>query len=394
MQKIIKTTLFVALALVLVATALLYVSDNQYLLRAFRLTYLQGHRTANIDDYTYFANRTIKMGEAKPWQKHANYNQLSLSPTLRQELEQFDTAAFVVFKDGTLLYEEYWQGRDAKTRSNSFSMAKSIIAMLLFKAIELGKIRSLEQPITDFLPELKDDPYAKKVTLGDLSAMTSGFNWLEDYYYPINPTAKAYFGDDIEQQILKRGFIKPAGGQFEYLSGNTQLLGIVLQRALGHTLSESISQYFWQPLGMTQDALWSLDGNNKMEKAYCCINASARDFGKLGQLLLQQGSWQGQAILSAHSVAQMTRANQAAFKPNEIAYYGHSFWVDEQHQPKFYAMLGHLGQRVIVVPEHNLVIVRLGHRKDQRPLNNGVLSHAGADIYIFINETIKLTDKY
>lgn len=380
------------LLFVLMVIALLYITGNQYIIRGVQLTYMKGRNTAGIYDYPDFDNRTIFAGNPLPWQLHEDYNKISLTDTLRAELENYETDAFLVLKDGKIWLEAYWNDRKTTDISNSFSMAKTMVTMLMFKAIENGEITSSEQLITDFLPEYKDDALAQKCTVGDLSAMTSGFDWKEDYYLPLNPTAKAYFGKDIEQQMLSRKFIKEAGGHFEYLSGNTQLLAIILERATGKNLSTQLSDAFWKPLGMEKDALWSLDGSGEMEKAYCCVNATAHDYAKFGQLLLQQGNWNGNQLLDSAHVAQMVLPNKKAFNPDETPIYGYSVWMDYAHQPSFYAMLGHLGQRVIVVPERDLVIVRLGKVKDVRLLQNRPLEGTATDAYYFVDEVMKMLE--
>ncbi|MGI9526064.1 MAG: serine hydrolase, partial [Weeksellaceae bacterium] len=189
----------------------LYLTGNQYILKGLQLTYLKGRSTAGIYDYTDFQNRTLEKGTAQPWQKHESYNQIALTDTLIKELETYETEAFVVIKDGKIWQEHYWNNRSDTALSNSFSMAKSYVTMLMFKAIEAGQIQSLNQSIIEFLPEFKGDTLAEKCTVGDLASMTSGFDWKEDYYLPLNPTAKAYFADDIEDQMLSRSFIKEPG---------------------------------------------------------------------------------------------------------------------------------------------------------------------------------------
>ena len=371
-------------------TILLFATGNQYIIRGIGLTYLKGRTTAGIYDYKDFDNRVIFKGKPAKWQLHSDYNRLQLTDTLRSLLETYETDAFVVIKDGKLIIEEYWNGRKSNDLSNSFSMAKTYVAMLLFKAIENGDIKSLNQPITDFIPEFKGDSFGNRCTVGDLAAMTSGFDWQENYYLPLNPTAKAYFGADIEQQMLDRSFIAEPGGHFVYLSGNTQLLGIVLQRATGKNLSTLLAEQFWEPLGMEEDALWSLDGNAEMEKAYCCVNATAKDFAKIGQLFLQQGNWQGRQLMDSADVQQMISPNAEAFYPGEIPHYGYSVWMDYSHSPAFYAFLGHLGQRTIVVPDENLVIVRLGKQKDNRMLQNRPMEGTATDAYYMIEEVLKM----
>lgn len=377
----------------LIVVGLLYLTDNQYILRGIRLTYLKGKTTANIYDYKDFDNRIILAGNPQPWQIHEGYNKTPLTDTLRAELERFNSDAFLVIKDGKIWYEEYWNDRTTNDISNSFSMSKTMVSMLLFKAIENGDIKSLEQPISDFIPKYKNDEFGKKCTVGDLSAMTSGYDWKEDYYFPLNPTAKAYFGKDIIGQITDRGFVKEAGGHFNYLSGNTQLLGIILEIATGKNLSTQLSEAFWVPLGMEKDAQWSLDGSAKTEKAYCCVNATAHDFAKFGQLFLQQGNWKGEQLLDLVHIEKMVKPNVEAFNTGESQIYGYSVWMDYEHKPSFYAMLGHLGQRVIVVPDKNLVIVRLGHKKDKRALQNRPLEGTGTDVYYFVDEVVKMMDE-
>src|SRR5690606_32813567 len=213
-----------------------------------------------------FDNNIILSNKAQPWFKHELYNQIPLTKELRDELEQFKSIGFFVAKDGEILWEQYWDGYSSKSHTNSFSMSKSVITMLLGKAIEQGYIQSLDQPITDFLPEFIDDPYGKKCTVGDLSAMTSGYDWKEDYYFPLNPTAKAYYGWNIEKQMLNRGFIEETEGEFNYLSGANQLLTIVLQRAVGIPVSQYLQEEFSQTMGMENDAYWSKDRRNCIEK--------------------------------------------------------------------------------------------------------------------------------
>lgn len=386
-RKIILRTIQVILGILLLLIAILFITDNDYILRGVQLTYLKGHKTANIDDYKDFDNNLILADKPQPWEQHELYNKIPLTDTLQNELGKFKSIGFFVAKDGKALWEYYWDGYSNESHTNSFSMSKSVITMLLGKAIEQGYIQSLDQPITDFLPEFKDDEFGKLCTVGDLSAMTSGYNWSEDYYLPLNPTAKAYYGDQIEKQMLDRNFIQKPGGNFNYISSDTQLLAIVLQRATKRSVSQYLQEEFWQPMGMEQDAYWSKDRADGMEKAYCCLNSNVRDFGKFGQLLLENGNWNGKQILDSAFVQKMITPNYKAFKKGEPARYGYSIWTDYEHKPNFYGLMGHLGQRVIIVPSENLVIVRLGHEKDKRNLNKGFLD---TDTYYFVDEVMKM----
>ena len=199
MKKIFKIV-FIVLAVIVVVLAFtcigLYLTGHGYVVPAVRYTYLKGHTTANIDDHSYFTNHVIEAGTTQLWSLHEKYGQVQLSDTLRKELEDFQSIGFAIFKDGKLLYEEYWNGYSGQSQTNSFSMAKTVTTMLLGKAIEQGFIKSLDQPVTDFIPEFLDDSLGRLCTIGDLSAMRSGFDWTEDYHTPINPTTEAYYGNN------------------------------------------------------------------------------------------------------------------------------------------------------------------------------------------------------
>lgn len=367
--------------------ALLFLTGNQYIIRGVQLTYMKGHDTANIDDYVDFDNNIVLSGKAQPWFQHEMYNKIPLTDKLNSELEQYESIGFFVAKDGEALWEHYWDGYSDESLTNSFSMSKSVITMLLGKAIEQGYIKSMDQLITNFLPEFKDDVFGSQCTVGDLSAMTSGYDWDENYYLPLNPTAKAYYGKNIEKQMLKRKFISQPGGHFNYISSDTQLLAIILQRAVGISVSQYLQEEFWQPMGMEKDAYWSKDRKDGMEKAYCCLNSNVRDFAKLGQLLLQDGKWNGKQLLNSDFIEMMVTPNAKAFNEGEHQRYGYSIWTDYEHQPNFYGLMGHLGQRVIVVPSEDLIIVRLGHFKDDRDEGLGFLDN---DTYYFVDEVMKL----
>ena len=387
--KITFRTILGFITLLLLIIAGLYISGNGYIFPALKSTYLKGYTTAHIDDHIDFDNRVIKAGIPQAWPRHEMYNRINLSDTLQKELEDYRSIGFAFFKDGKIMYEAYWDGYSDHSLTNAFSMTKTVTTMLIGKAIEQGYIQSLDQLITDFLPEFLNDPFGKLCTIGHLSSMRSGFDWTEDYKSPFNPTTEAYYGEDIERMLLKRKFAERPGGHFRYCSADTQLLAIILKRATGKNLADYLTEELWKPLGMEQDALWSISGD--IEKSFCCINSNVRDFAKLGQLLLQKGNWNGQQLLDSTFVERMITADVSAFYPGEPHKYGYSVWLDNIHQPAFYAFLGHLGQRIIIVPEENVVIVRLGKESDKRPLDKG---HLDTDNYYFVDEVIKIIKRY
>ena len=385
--KIIKW--FIIIICVLILT--LYATGNDYIFRGIKLTYLKGEKTANINDYKDFDNNVIMSAAPRVWQQHLDYNQFPLSTNFEKEMNNFGAAAFIIIKDNQILNENYFNGYAQNDITNSFSMAKTFTTMMLGKAIEQGYIKSLDQKITDFISEFKDDKFGAECTIGDLSAMTSGYDWDEDYYFPLNPTAKAYYGDDIVKQMVNRKFVSKPGGHFKYQSSDTQLLGIVIERALKNkSLSQYFQEEFWQPMGMELDAQWSKDNPKGMEKTYCCFNATARDFAKLGQLLLNNGKWYDKQVLDSTFVQKMVLPNNKAFNANEAKIYGYSVWMDYNYKTPFYAMLGHLGQRIIVIPSQKLVVVRTGKTHNDQPQNHPI---GDGDVYRLVDEAMRINQK-
>lgn len=356
-MKIIKRLFLVLISASLVGVLALYVSGNDYVLTAFKRTYLTGNITANINDYQQFDVRTVATNQKQALEQHPNYNRGSLSDDFVSELDEYGSAAFLVMKDGKLLFEKYMNGYTDRSRTNSFSMAKTVVTLLLGIAIEDGHVDGLDQTIVDFFPEFADDPIGKKATIGQLSLMNSGYEWSEHYYSVFSPTVELLYGDNVEEFLLKGEFSAEPGSFWEYSSASTQLLGIALTRVLrkrgvAQNLSQYLSEKIWQPLQMNDDALWHTDGTG-MELAFCCLNTNARNFAKLGQLMLNNGAWQGKQIVPSAFVERM-------IQPVGQAYYGLSTWLGTDPSLKYYWFSGHLGQYIIVIPSQNIVVVRLG----------------------------------
>lgn len=370
---------FVGLLLLLgIITLLLYIYNFEYILKGVKTTYLSGYTTAYIDDYPEFDNRVIEAGDSpQPWPLHRNYNEIEATEELDNLNEELETVAFLIIRNDSILYEKYAENYGPDSKTNSFSMAKSVVAALLGKAIEDGYIKNLDQPVADFFLQ-----FDKRLTVGDLASMASGLNWEEDYYSPFSMTARAYFDDNIREQILQLQVVDPPGEEYEYLSGNTQLLAMVITEATGKTLSEYLSESFWKPLGMAEDALWQLDSEaSGMEKAYCCIASNARDFARFGKLYKDYGKWNGRQVLDSAYVALSTRP-----RFEEAPHYGYGFWLENFNGKKVFYMRGILGQYVIVIPEDDLIIVRLGHQVGDRPEG---LEHSD-DFYKYIEQVYQM----
>lgn len=380
MMKQIKKFVIGALLLLLFVVGGMYAMGYGYIFKAMRIIYGSGHKTAFLSDYQRFDNRVIRKGSyTEPWALHTQYNQAPMPKSLEVLHQKYKTVAFLVIKNDSIWHEQYFEGYTQKSLSNSFSMAKTYVSALLGKAITDGYIKDLQQPVGDFFPEFSKG-LAAKLTVGDLASMASGLDWNEDYYNPFSITTKAYFDAPLQEIILNLKVTDPPGKKYEYKSGNTQLLAMVIEKATGKTLSEYLSQSLWEPLGCEYDALWQLDDKEGTEKAYCCIASNARDFARLGKLYKDFGQWHGKQLLDSAYVA---KSIQPRF--SDSPQYGYGMWLLNYKNKSFFMMRGHLGQYVIVDPKNNVIIVRLGHLDADDSQNI-----FGADIYGYIDETYKL----
>lgn len=377
MKKLFKVLVYFIVSLCIVSL-LLYALGYGYIFKAVSTTYFTGHKTAFIDDHPYFENHVIQNADSvQDWALDEEYNSAEATPTLDSLNQELGTAAFLIIKNDSIWFEKYYDSYDEMSKTNSFSMAKSIVTALMFKAIQDGYIENIDQPVSDFYPQ-----FDERLTVGDLSSMSSGLDWSENYYNPFGSTARAYFDDNIRKQILELKVVEEPGEEFKYLSGNTELLGMVITKATGKSLSQYLSESFWKPLGMNDDALWQVDSKeSNMEKAYCCISSNARNFGKFGKLFINYGEWNGKQLLDSSFIA---KASKPGFE--ETPYYGYGFWLSDYKDKEIFYMRGVLGQYVIMIPEDDLVIVRLGNkliRKDKDEFHY-------KDFYMYIDEAYNM----
>lgn len=238
-------------------------------------------------------------------------------------------------------------------------MAKSIVSLLVGVALKEGKISSLDDPAGKYIPEFKEGEKAR-VTVKDLLTMSSGSDFDESYWNPFSITAELYYGRDIYKTATMVHIVHPPGTIHKYKSGDTQLLGIILQKVYGQNLATLASEKLWQPLGAEHPALWSTDHPGGYEKAYCCFNSNTRDFARLGKLMLDSGKWNGIPVIdSAYWAASIHPCGIPEPSGGPCDYYGYQWWLDPLHPGIFYAR-GILGQYIIVIPSRKRIIVHLG----------------------------------
>lgn len=362
----------------------LYITDTDYLIKAVRTVYLEGYTTAYIEDTNQFDNRVVENATPEPWPNHKNYNTAKETDTLNKINAANGTIAYVIIKNDSIWFENYYDGFDENSQTNSFSMAKSYVSGLMGKAIQEGYIKSLDQPICDFLPEFCEG-LAANLTVGDLSSMASGTNWDEKYYSPLSITTRAYFDDDLEKVVKSLKVVTAPGKAFKYASGDTQMLAIVIEKATGKKLYDYLTESFWKPLGAENPTLWQVDSDgHDLVKAYCCIASNAKDFARFGKLYKDHGKWHGKQVLDSAFVA---KSITPRFKDSPE--YGYGWWMKSLNGKHFFMMRGHLGQYVIVEPEDNVIIVRLGHSKG----NTDTIGAFTDDISVYIKEAYKMLGK-
>lgn len=316
-----------------------------------------------ISDYKKFPARNIENGattfhfpNAEKGKVPKEIDVKDKSYPFEQYLEDNKTVAFLIIQNDTIQYEKYWGKITESSIVPSFSMAKSFTSILIGCAIDDKLIQSVHEPITNYIPELKENGF-DNVTIEHLLQMTSGLKFNESYGNPFGDAATFYYGTNLRKAISKMKLDVEPGIQFDYVSGNTQLLGLVLERSLkGKTIAAYLEEKIWKPLEMEFDASWSLDRNkNGLEKTFCCLNARARDYAKIGRLYLNQGNWNGKQIVSEGWIEQSTKVDTT---DGSVWYYQYQWWLPTQ-TGDFMAQ-GILGQYIYVHPEKNLIIVRLG----------------------------------
>lgn len=368
------------LAAIVFLVILTYLLVPRYLINALI------HGNPEIDDYLFFANRTVAAGKTQPWKISPKVNAVTLPDTLMMNMEKMQTVAFLVIQNQEIIFEKYWEGYSESSLSNSFSAAKSIVGLLVGIALDEGYIDSLNQSIGDFLPE-----YAigdkKNIRIRDLLTMSSGLNWEETYTSPWSMTTQAYYGNNLPKLMNQLEVAEAPGKRFNYLSGDTELLAMVLKRATGMTLSEYASEKLWKKMGAVHDALWSLDHEDGMEKAYCCFNSNARDFARFGQLILNNGSWNGEQVISEDYLREATSPASYLLdeKNKPVDFYGFQWWIIPYKDQSIPYMRGILGQYIFALPEQNAVIVRLGHKRSKQYVGEHTM---GTYVYLKAGEHI------
>ncbi len=282
-------------------------------------------------------------------------------------ISQSGTTGLVVMANGKLAFEKYYQGNDASTQAISWSVGKSFVSALIGFAVADGSIKSLQDPVSDYVPLLKQSGY-NDVSILDVLEMSSGIDFNEDYGDPdsgINQLGWEIFrGRSTNKWIAKLPKVKPAGTVNHYISVDTQVLGMVLEAATEQKLATYMEKKLWSRLGPEGDARWLTDAHGT-ELAFAGLNVRTRDYARFGQLYLDEGrNLKGEQLLPAQWVHDSVTPRTAYLRPGRSTQFGqpelgyaYQFWIPQSDEGEFMA-IGVYGQFIYVNPTRKVVIVK------------------------------------
>lgn len=265
------------------------------------------------------------------------------------------SAALIIVHNGVVRFERYGLGFDTAGRWTSFSVAKSFTSTLVGAAIRDGAIRSLDDTVTTYIPQLKGSAY-DDVTIRQLLTMTSGVRWNEDYADPNSDVARFNTHqpepgvDAIVSYLRRLPRAAPPGTKWNYSTGETNLVGILVSQATKKPLAEYLSEKIWKPAGMAQQATWLLSSTGK-EISGCCLQAATRDFARFGLFILGGARANGQSIVPDWWLAEATTARADIGQPDRG--YGYQWWT---YADSSFTARGIFGQGIFIDPKRQLVI--------------------------------------
>ena len=326
----------------------------------------------DISDYKIFPSRVINNSPesifyfSKPDTVNnlgkaifTHYNKLLPNvKTLDDYVEGSKTAAFIIIRNDTILYSKYNGKYQENSIFNIFSVTKIFITTLVGIAIDEGLIKSIDQYVTDYVPELSAIAGFNKITIRHLLLHTSGIKFSYSKFNPFSDNSKYYYSHDLRKLILKSELYENPGLETHYSSVNVQLLVMVLEKATGTTVSAYLQEKIWQKIGMQYDATWSLDNksNKSVEKGFSCLNCTAIDLAKLGRVYLNNGTWENKQILAQSFINDATKRDTTNGSSWDFQY---NFIMGPKQYESYFSR-GLYGQLMYIYPKKNIIIVRIG----------------------------------
>ena len=286
-------------------------------------------------------------------------------------IDSSDTQGFLVIQNDTIVYENYWKGQQENIQHISWSVAKSYISALFGIAIEEGYIESIHQTVDEYLPELIGSGY-EGVKIKDVLQMSSGIKFDETYSDPQSDIQQYWTGfvEGDSQDVFTANMVneRTPGTYNKYVSMDTHVLGMIIVKATGKSLTDYLEEKLWKPLGSEFNAYWLVDGNG-MEMALGGINACLRDYAKIGRLYLNKGNWNGKQIVPAAWCEASVSASEEHLQPeseNSSSLgmgYGYQWWIPDGNEGEFMAM-GVFNQHIYVNPTTNTIVVKNSANKN------------------------------
>ena len=300
------------------------------------------------------------------------------SMTVDEYFTRQSVAGLLVLKDRKILYERYGLGNTEDSRWISFSVAKSIVSMLIGAAIKDGYIDSVDEKVSDYLPRLKGSSYDQS-SIKNVLQMASGVEWNEDYADPNSDVARATWGTtDLYDYLRHKPRDAKPGEVFNYNTAETNLAGTLLRSAIGNNLSTYLTAKIWQPFGMESDAVWNLTEAGGGEFGGCCINATLRDYGRLGLFALGDGRLaDGTQVLPSGWMQESTMPSKG------YRGYGYFWWLTDKD---IFTATGIFGQGIYINREENVVIALHSARGDASKDSDWALQDA---LYAALTAAVK-----
>lgn len=309
---------------------------------------------------THYASNVVRHGVAHPLPYgFPLLPRFDDGTSLETYMAAHHIAGVMVVENGHVRLERYGLGAGPATRWTSFSVAKSFTSTLVGAALRDGAIRSLDDKVTRYIPELDAGAY-RDVTVRQLLSMTSGVRWNEDYVDPHSDVAMMYEGARQPGVPLLVSYMShlprefAPGARWVYKTGETDLIGILVTRATGKTLATYLSEKIWKPYGMAADAIWLKDDVDGTEAGGSGVSATLGDYARLGQFLLDGGTAGGTQVLADGWLADAARSHADIDVPGRG--YGYQWWTYDDGS---YEGIGIFGQLLHVDPKRHLVIVQL-----------------------------------
>ena len=385
MKRAITITLLIPITLVLFLIVFLSIKYSPvYVYRMITM------HVADVYDYKNFENRIIQ-GSKSPFIFKEKGEEAYVESLFSERVsnsgfnsftewaENSQTTALIFIRRDTIIYEKYFNGFSRESYFHSQSMAKSFVSFLIGAAIDEGLIKSVDDPMTIYIPELLGrDPGFEKITIRNLLEMRSGLKYNMDFlpliniHAPWNDEVIGYYHPNVRKILLEKLEIEsPAGEAFEYNNYNTSYLGLIIERATGKTVSEYIEERLWSQI-MEYDALFSIDSKESgFEYMPSRLIARAIDYARFGRLYLEKGHWNGQQIISEDWTIRSTQEDKSISRDNypdwlgrgcKHNYYSYQWWgnTDCDSTFRFFAN-GNLGQNIYVIPDKGIIMVHCGN---------------------------------